>query len=265
MITFVIIALIVLLTIRYMFFWRGMDMTDFYKNKPIIFGHRGDRYNYPENTIASYRSAIDKGLDGIELDVMLTKDDRLVCSHNFDLEWETDGKGFIEEIEYVDLAKVKAGKQFDKSKQQPIPLLTDVVKSLRKTAIINIEIKTKSTFDVKAAIKVAKLIKNRKIPQKVIVSSFNPLAVRIVKLISKSIPTGFIYYQANNFKGVFVARPDCLHPNVEFVTDKLIKFCQRRKLRINAWTVNNIYAINWLTDKNIDGIITDNPMLAKNN
>jgi len=180
-------------------------MANFYKNKPIFFGHRGDRYNYPENTIASYRSAIRNGLQAIELDVMLTKDDRLVCSHNFDLEWETDGKGFIEEIEYVDLTKVKAGKQFDKSKQQPIPLLTEAVKSLPKTAILNIEIKTKSTFDVKAAIKVAKLIKNRKIPQKVIVSSFNPLAVRIVKLISKSIPTGFIYYQANNFKGVFVA------------------------------------------------------------
>jgi len=264
MITFVIIALIVLLTIRYMFFWRGMDLTDIYVDKSIFFGHRGDRLNYPENTITSYRSAIDKGLDGIELDVMLTKDNRLVCSHNFDLEWETDGKGFIYEMEYRDLVKVKTGKQFPKSKQQLIPLLKNVIKSLPKTVIINIEIKTRSAFDIKAAIIVARLIKNKDISQKVIVSSFNPIAVRAIKFVSKSIPTAFIYYQAENFKGVFIARPDCLHPEAEFINDGLIRFCRRRNMRINIWTVNNVYARDWLISKKIDGIITDNPALSKN-
>ncbi len=145
------------------------------------------------------------------------------------------------------------------------PLLSDVVLSLPKTAILNIEIKTRSTFDIKAAIKVARLIKDGAISQKVIVSSFNPIAVRAIKFISKSISTGFIYYQAENFKGVFIARPDCLHPNAEFVTDKLIQFCKKRNMRINTWTVNNFYARDWLNSKNVDGIITDNPTLAENN
>lgn len=264
MIVFVIIAVLILLAIRYITFWQGMDLDDLYRDKPIFFGHRGDQHNVPENTLASYRSAIKKNLNAIELDVMLTKDDSLVCSHNFDLERETNGTGFIDEIDYQDLAKVKTGRQFPPSKQQPIPLLTDVLKSLPKTVLINIEIKTKSTFDLKAAVKVARLIKRGEMPQKVIVSSFNPLAVRMVKLISKSIPTGFIYEHAKHFKGVFIAQPDCLHPEVEFVTDKLIKFCKKRNMRINTWMVNNIYDRNWLIGKDIDGIITDNPKLAEN-
>ncbi len=263
MITFVIITVLVLLFIRYIIFWQGMDLTDLYRNKPIFFGHRGDRLNFPENTIASYRSAIKKGLNAIELDVMLTKDERLVCSHNFDLERETTGTGFIDEIDYIDLTKVKTGRHFPLDKQEVIPLLMDVISSLPKTVLINIEIKTKSTFDFKAAIKVARLVKRGEIPQKVIVSSFNPLAVRMVKLISKSIPTGFIYYKANNFNGVFIAQPDCLHPNVEFVTDELIQFCRKRNIRINVWTVNNVYARDKLISKNIDGIITDTPQLAE--
>ena len=263
MTAFVIIVALVLLTIRHITFWRGMDLTDLYRDKPIFFGHRGDRYNVPENTIASYRSAIKKGLNAIEVDVILTKDNRLVCSHNFDLERETNGNGFIDEINYQDLTKVKTGRQFPQSKQQPIPLLTDVLKSLPKTILINIEIKTKSTFDLRGAIKIARLIKGGEIPQKVIVSSFNPLVVRMVKLISKSTPTGFIVDKTNYFKGVFVARPDCLHPEIGLVTDQLIQFCQKRNLRINTWTVNNVYARNWLIDKNIDGIITDNPQLAE--
>ncbi|NHZ86524.1 MAG: hypothetical protein GWP19_11705 [Planctomycetia bacterium] len=251
------------MSIRHITFWQGMDLDNIYRDKPIFFGHRGDRLNFPENTITSYRSALKKGLNAIELDVMLTKDDRLVCSHNFDLERETNGTGFIDEIDYIDLAKVKTGKQFSPAKQQPIPLLTDVLKSLPKTVLINIEIKSKNTFDLKAAIKVARLIKRGEIPQKVIVSSFNPLVVRMVKLISKSIPTGFIYEHARHFKGVFIAQPDCLQPEAEFITNKLLKFCKRRNIRVNAWTVNNVYARNWLIQKEIDGIITDNPSLAE--
>ena len=242
-----------------------MDLTELYRDKPIFFGHRGDRLNFPENTIASYRSAINKGLSALELDVMMTKDEKLVCSHNFDLERETNGTGFIDEIDYKDLAKIRTGKQFPVSKQEAIPLLLDVVESLPKTVLLNIEIKTKGTFDLKAAIKIVRLIKREEIPQKVIVSSFNPFAVRMVKFISPSIPTGFIYSNTKHFRGVFIARPDCLHPETELITDKLIQFCQKRNMRINTWTVNNDYSRERLISKNIDGIITDNLQLAKRN
>ncbi|MEE8340668.1 MAG: glycerophosphodiester phosphodiesterase family protein [Candidatus Neomarinimicrobiota bacterium] len=263
MTAFIIIVPLVLLNIRFSTFWQAMDLTELYRNKPVYFGHRGDRKAFPENTIASYRSAIKKGLVAIEIDVMLTKDNRLVCSHNFDLEHETNGKGFIDEINYQDLVKVKTGKRFPAAKQAAIPLLTDVVKAIPKTALINIEIKTKGTFDLKAARKVAHLIKNGEIPQKVIVSSFNPLAVRIVKLISRSTPTGFIFKETKHFKGVYIARPDCLQPKAELITDTIINFCRKRNMRINAWTVNEIETRNWLIQKDIDGIITDDPKLAK--
>ena len=263
MIAIVITVVLVFFTLRYIIFWHGMDLANIYQDKPIFFGHRGDSNNFPENTIASYRSAIKNGLNAIELDVMLTKDNRLVCSHNFDLECETSGTGFIDKIDYQDLEKVKTGRQLHPLKQEAIPLLLDVSASLPNTVLLNIEIKTKSTFDIKAAIKVAQLIKSGKIPQKVIVSSFNPLAVRSVKFISESIPTGFIYSNAKNCIGVFIARPDCLHPKIELITDKLIKFCRKRNMRINAWTVNNVNSRDWLISKNIDGIITDNPRLVE--
>lgn len=262
MIIFIIIAVIVLLSIKYFFYWNGMDLTNIYREKPIFFGHRGDRYNFPENTIVSYRSAIQKGLNAIELDVMLTKDDRLVCSHNFDLACETNVVEFVDEIDYKEISKIKTGRQLPVSKQESIPLFTDVVTSVPHTVLINIEIKTKNTFDLKAANKVARLIKSGQIPQNVIVSSFNPLAVRLVKLISKSIPTGYIYSKERNFYGVFIARSDCLHPKAELITDELIKFCLRRNMRINTWTVNNTQDRDWLISKNIDGIITDFPTLA---
>jgi len=258
----IFILLAILLLMLYSFYWKGMKLDYLYENGTIFFGHRGERNRTPENTLSSYRSAMDNGLKAIELDVMLTKDGEIVCSHNIDLERETNGNGFIDEKIYKELSNVKAGRRFPLQKQDKIPLLTDVVEALPEDILINIEIKTKAAFDLKTAKEVAHLIKDGKIKQNVIVSSFNPIAVRFVKFISKYIPTGFIYEHAKHFNGVFVARPDCLHPDAEFIDDKLINFCRKRNMRINTWTINNIYARDWLIKKGISGIITDNPAIA---
>jgi glycerophosphoryl diester phosphodiesterase len=86
--------------------------------------------------------------------------------------------------------------------------------------------------------------------------------VRYIKIKTKNIPTGYIYEFARHFKGVFLAQPDCLHPEAEFIDDDLIRFCQQRKMTINTWTVNNRYARDWLINKGVQGIITDNPKIA---
>ena len=246
----------------YIYYWKARDLNTIYSQKPLFIGHRGARYLTPENTLASFRKAIENGLSAIELDVLQAKDGKIVCSHNYDLERETDGGGFIDEMDYSELKLVKTRNDFPSAQQEKIPLLTEVVESLPETMLLNIEIKTKSRFDLNTAFKVARMVKRGEIPQKVIISSFNPLAVLIVKFISRSIPTGFIYYKAKDFKGVFIARPNCLHPMVEFINDDLIQFCRKRNIRINTWTVNNLYAKRWLTEKGIDGIITDHPALT---
>jgi glycerophosphoryl diester phosphodiesterase len=241
-----------------------MNLDYLYKDKTIYFGHRGERNVAPENTISSYQSAIKKGLKAIELDVMITKDNKLVCSHNIDVERETTGQGFVDELTYKELSHFKAGKDFPKKKQDKIPLLSDVLKALPEDILINIEIKTKSAFDLRATKQVAKMIKSNTIKQNILVSSFNPVAVRYFKIYVRGIPTGFIYEYAQHFKGVFIAKPDCLHPDTRFIDDKLINFCRKRGMRINTWTVNNSHARDWLIDRKISGIITDNPKISIN-
>ena len=261
MIVFISIAIIIALLLRHVFLWQSLDLTYLYKGNTIYFGHRGDRLNYPENTLVSYRSAIEKGLQGVEVDVMMTKDGYVVCSHNFDLKRETTGVGFINELFLSDIKNIRTGKQYLGSKQQPIPQLIEVVETLPESCIINIEIKTSSTFDLKTAITVAKMIKAGKVPQRVIVSSFNPLAIRVIKLIDKTIPTGYIYSKQKNFKGVFIARPDCLHPKKSMLNKSVIEFCKKRNMYINVWTLNDVNEIKGILNKQVDGIIIDIPEL----
>ena len=257
----VIIIIIIVLSVWYLVKWTATDLDYIYKGKIIYFGHRGERCAAPENTITSYLSAVEKGLAAIELDVRIAKDDKLVCSHNIDLERETLGIGFIDELTYAELQSIKAGKDFPEKDQGRIPLLEEVLKTLSTDILLNIEIKSDYLTDIRAAKVLANMIKQDKIKHKILVSSFNPVVVRYIKLYCKNVPTGYIYEHAKHFKGVFIAKPDCLHPAAEFIDDELIEFCRKHKMHINTWTVNNVYARNWLIEKRVTGIITDNPKL----
>jgi hypothetical protein len=52
-------------------------------NRPLLIAHRGDTINFPENTLEAFRSAFDLGADGIEFDVHLADDGRVIVVHNY--------------------------------------------------------------------------------------------------------------------------------------------------------------------------------------
>ena len=73
-------------------------MKDLYGNKMPLMSHRGVKSAYPENTLGAYNDAIKAGFEAIELDVVMSKNKMLYCSHNHDLELETDGFGYIPDL-----------------------------------------------------------------------------------------------------------------------------------------------------------------------
>ena len=79
------------------------------------FAHRGFSGKYPENTILAFQKALEEGVDGIELDVQLTKDGELVIIHDESVDRTTDGKGLVvsytlEELKKLDASSIYKGK-----------------------------------------------------------------------------------------------------------------------------------------------------------
>ena len=76
----------------------------------ILLGcHRGDRKNFPENTMSAFKAAVDLGLDAIETDIRMTKDGHLVIMHDRDIARTTNGKGNIDEMTLDELRAFDAG------------------------------------------------------------------------------------------------------------------------------------------------------------
>ena len=64
--------------------------------KMLIAGHRGNPVDYAENTMPSFQSAVDLGVDMIETDIHMTKDGNLVLIHDPSLDRNTDGHGLVQ-------------------------------------------------------------------------------------------------------------------------------------------------------------------------
>ena len=222
------------------------------------YGHRGLLNCAPENTWLGFQAALDAGFRSIEMDVLQTKDGKIVCTHNFDLERETDGKGYIDCKTLSELATINAGAKWPNIKAT-IPTLESALVRLPKGCQVNIEIKTRKLMDWSTPREVIRIIKKLKIQNDVIISSFNPIALRIVKCIESSFETGLLFKDARAVGLISFARANYIHPRSDIVTDDLIKYAQRYKLGINAWTVNSRVGMQFFMEKQVKGIITDYP------
>ena len=268
MITFLLILAVVLAIVaKHIFFWRPIDTDHLYTNGPLLMGHRGSPKTRPENTSPSFYHAVESGLSAVEIDVLATRDDKIICSHNHDLERETNGYGYIRNIDYSDLKKVNAGIKYPELSPTPIPLLEEVIDKLPEEIFLNIEIKSEKPFGLKTADLLVKLIRQKNLHHRVVVSSFHPFIIWRVKSLDKGIPTAYIW--SNQLvpkilrKPWFInlVHPDMLNPEAHLVTENLVSYARRKGVRLNVWTVNNYPAMIWLLKQGVDGIISDYPNL----
>lgn len=221
--------------------------------------HRGIKIHTPENTIASYREALQNGFEGIELDVISLKDNTLVCSHNYDLERETDGLGWFYKKDKTELDQVRVGIRTHPQNTQPVPRLEDVLSKIPENIFLNIEIKVKSVFDFSTATTIRRIIQDQKIAHPFMISSFSPLVVAYFRLFCQNATIGYLVKTPKWIWPMNWIHPDCLHPRADIINDAIFKMSKDHHLPLNLWTVNNIPAIEWCRKNNVNCVITDNP------
>jgi glycerophosphoryl diester phosphodiesterase len=78
----------------------------------MVIAHRGDSRTCPEQTIAAYTQAAERGAEMIEADVHRTRDGRLIMLHDATLDRTTSGSGPVAAIDHVELRTLDAGSWF---------------------------------------------------------------------------------------------------------------------------------------------------------
>jgi glycerophosphoryl diester phosphodiesterase len=262
----------------------------------LSFGHRGVPEEHQENTMAGFKRAVELGLDGVELDVFLTKDQKIVVFHDAETERLTGYDGKIAEMTWDEIRKLEikseinvGDKVVDYGKTERIVLLEDVLEETRDKLLVDIEIKAYGLHygQRHTGTAVAKLIKRMNMKEHVFVTSFNFFPLRWLEWHCPGIESGFTYspQTLNNSRfrrwvmesslvGKLVGST-LTNMSVNMIDDDTIEKVQRRGLAVGAWTLfsqDSKWLGEWLSDdeqlefirkfskRDIDYYITDDPV-----
>ncbi len=232
-----------------------------YKGRILNLAHKGASKVAPENTISAFLKAQQMQADGIELDVMLSKDGVVVVNHDYQLGRTSDGHGLIRDMTLRELKLLDFGSRFDPEfAGERIPTLQEVIDGLNKDMIINIEMKTESVETEGLEAKVVKIIQDNNLYDRVIVSSFNPYALKRVKDADSGIYIAFLHKDsppAALTRGLL--KPDALHPLYTIVTPEYMRWAKDEGYQVNVWTVDDPEEMRRLISLGVDSIITDTP------
>lgn len=105
----------------------------------LVASHRGDWRNYPENSIEGLKSAIEMGVDIVELDIQRTKDGHLILMHDETLDRTTTGKGAVADttLSYIKTLKLRNGCGIRTS--QRVPTLEDALITAKGKVLLNLD------------------------------------------------------------------------------------------------------------------------------
>ncbi len=235
-------------------------------------GHRGAKAYAPENTIASFKKALELGVDMVEFDIRLTKDFHPVVIHDSQL---TRLAKKAKRISHINLDELKSLRI---KGEEEIPTLVEVLEVIGNKIALDIDIKVKG-----AAQPVIQTLRDNGIDfSNVMISSNYAGELRMAEQMEPEITTALIFRSAFHYYSFWLfmdflavlflpitkyyiswlvkrANADYLVINHHLLNKKKVECFKKNGIRICAWTVNNVKKINYLKSLGVDGIITNYP------
>ncbi|HEY9054419.1 MAG TPA: glycerophosphodiester phosphodiesterase family protein [Rectinemataceae bacterium] len=244
--------------------------------RPLVFAHRGLSAAAPENTMAAFAAARGSGSPGIELDVHLSSDGRLVVIHDDwtgRVEGGKPGSGLrVEASSYPELSALDVGSWKGTGfSGERIPLLEDVLEEFSKDLYIDIEIKSRSASDSGLELKLASILRAARAEGSCLVSSFNPFSIRRFRALCPEVPTAIIWTDSDELywflrrgQGRWIGCADALKPEHRLVNTRGSRArtgLLPSALPILPWTVDSEEEASRLLAAGVEGIISNDPRL----
>lgn len=237
---------------------------------PLVIAHRGSCAHAPENTLAAFTLAAEQGADAIELDVTLTRDGQIVVIHDDTLERTTDGTGRVDQLTYDEVRCFDAGAKFNATYAgERVPLLDQVIEAVGARLLINVELKSTTVRTTGLESKVVETLRRHNFIERVIVSSFNPLALVRVKRLEPRLACGLLYspdepfYLSRAWLAPLIPNLEARHPAHELATAETVKQFHARGQRVNVWTIRTVEQAQAMLRAGVDGLIGDDPVLIR--
>ncbi len=262
------------------------------KNKVIdIQGHRGCRGLMPENTIEAFEKAIELGVHTLELDVVVSKDNVVIVSHEPFISrtycLDTHGEEIphtldktynLYQMTFDGIKKFDCGSKvhsrFPEQKKIKTykPSLDEVIKISKEgnpNIKFNIEIKSRPEYDdIYAPVPkefvglVLDVIKKNEVTNQTNLQSFDLRTLEEIKKQAPKMKVALLVDEDENIQDKLSQlsyTPEIISPFYKLLNAKNVRNLQAEGFKVIPWTINSVEDLQKMVDFNVDGIITDYP------
>lgn len=211
-----------------------------------VIGHRGSAGTSPENTLMSFRDAINAGISAIELDIHKVENN-LVVIHDDTVDRTTNGTGLVSNFTFAKLRQLKTG-------AGRIPTLDEVLEEVPKTIAINIELKGSNTAEL-----AAEKIKNT--DRSILVSSFDHRQLLQFSGYDTGIALAPLFHRwhKSNFRIAHQLDAFAINISRNIANEKIVTEIKEQGFRVYVYTVNQAEDAKTLERLGVDGIFSDFP------
>lgn len=240
-----------------------------------MIAHRGASASAPENTLAAFSTAIEMGVDAIELDVRMTRDGQLVVIHDASVDRTTDGTGAVSSLDLAEIKQLDAGAWFYREgirifwdqRQLTVPVLSEVLDLVRGRVSLFIELKQPYLYPrleerLLETLQDAGMFADAESTKSVVVQTFSAESVRKLAALAPGLPrvqllpSGTCPPEASLDE--ISAYAGGIGPYRTAVTPELVDRAHSRGLFVCPYTVNLPDEMRALLRMGTDGIISDN-------
>jgi glycerophosphoryl diester phosphodiesterase len=240
------------------------------EGRPVVVGHRGASAEAPENTLAAFQLAMERGADGVELDVWRCGTGELVVAHDDDLLRVGGSPLVLRRASLSALREVDVGAwKGERFRGERVPLLAEVLEAV-PSGIVNVELKSARFLlpDVALARGVARLLRDLRAEERAFVSSFDFGLVAAFRDHSPRVATGLLFEQGHPWRarvelGAALLHPSALNPDLALVTPERVQRWARGGRGTFVWTANAPEDLARLCALGVTGLYANDPGAAR--
>ena len=219
----------------------------------LIIGHRGAAGLEPENTLRSFKRALELGVDYIETDVHLTKDGHPVLIHDETVDRTTDGTGPVKGFTLDEIRKLDAGRG------EKVPTLQELLDLAKGKVGLHIELKDPKAYEI-----VIRTVEENGIEEEVFLTSGDTEVLKKVRAINPSIATEHIFGNPpqDAISLALEAGAKRISCHIRYLSEVFVGEAHRHKLEVIAWPPDTPEEMRKAVDLGVDLICTDRPDIA---
>jgi glycerophosphoryl diester phosphodiesterase len=229
----------------------------------IVVGHRGARFEAPENTTDGFRYALDLGLTALEFDVRLTKDHQVAVIHDATVDRTTDGTGAVADLTMDELRALDARSIHTAWPTPcPVPTLAEAMEIAKGFETFELEIKSDAPERLDLLVPlVLEELGRHEIHSRVVITSFDPYALELVRRHALEQDRGYIgRYDHPEFLETAL-RLGCTRACIPYATGlpELVAAAQEAGLTVTGWPTNTREEYDEHVRRGVDFLCTDAP------